>query len=480
MHMLGGVGGVRFKVTLLSLVLALLLVAGVTVGVTTASADTSYGTGLAVGAGKAEISPPVSMFPIYGNKGAETGAFTAVLDPLYVKVLVVKNGSASMAFAVLDLTSENMATINSMKSAISTATGVQAENVFVTCTHNFSSPRDPNEPNNPDSYTSVILKATAQAAAAAASSLKPAKVGYGTGLCNVNVNRNVLTKDGYFLGTNEALLSNHSVGVTRFDDLSGKPLAVIINYDCQPAVLQDSQMSDKTCRISADLAGAATQHVEDQYGNGCIGFYMIGASADQWPAYKAAPYAIDRDGYWWHPYPDKSQLTHEDLSLNAGDSGPALLTAEGRRLGTEVVRVLETIKTVNQLGTPVRTLTDSVTVKTKVQEKHPAMPVKSAVWTPADPATKQAKIYIWQIGDAVFVGGLPELSTSTTVYIKMNSPFRYTFVGGMFDGGDYNMPDMWNYENFTYSSRDGTFWPGSAETWADQVRHDLNQMWQAK
>lgn len=103
-------------------------------------------------------------------------------------------------------------------------------------------------------------------------------------------------------------------------------------------------------------------------GNGCVGFWLIGAGGDQFPAYKAARYAVDRDGYWWHPYPESSQVpAHQDSSLDVGEAGPALLTLLGERLGTEAVRVSETIDT----GQPndavsLLTLTDSVTVKQKV------------------------------------------------------------------------------------------------------------------
>lgn len=99
----------------------------------------------------------------------------------------------------------------------------------------------------------------------------------------------------------------------------------------------------------------------------------------------------------------------------------------------------------------------------------------SAEWTPT--GEKQALTYLWRIGAAVFVGALPELSTSTVQYIKESSPFPYTFVGEMFDGGDYNMPCMWDYEDFTHAALDGTYWPGSAEIWAERLIQDLSRLW---
>lgn len=66
------------------------------------------------------------------------------------------------------------------------------------------------------------------------------------------------------------------------------------------------------------------------------------------------------------------------------------------------------------------------------------------------------------------------------MHIKKHSPFPYTFVGEMFDGGDYNMADMWNYGNYTYSARDSYYMPGSAEIRADQVLKDLLKLWRGK
>jgi len=52
----------------------------------------------------------------------------------------------------------------------------------------------------------------------------------------VNVNRDVLTADGWWLATGAAGPSDKSVGVTRFDDLSGNPIAVLVNYSVQCSV----------------------------------------------------------------------------------------------------------------------------------------------------------------------------------------------------------------------------------------------------
>ncbi|MEU6256741.1 hypothetical protein [Streptomyces sp. NPDC047043] len=425
------------------------------IAATVAAASLASGTGAAqaaqaslkAGAGRAAIGIPSSLLPLDG--------FTTVHDDLHVRVLLVESGSRRIALVVLDLTSISAEAIARIRAVVSKAAGVAPDDIVVTVTHTFSAPHVQASSSSAGAaqYVQNITAATSTAVAAAVTSLQPARVGYGTGKCDVNVNRDVRTADGWWLGTGEAGTSDKSIGVTRFDDLNGEPIAVLMNYSVQSSVMMESVMANGDLPISADLAGAAANHLEKQYGGDVVGFFLVGSCGDQSPAFRSKRYTIDKDGQW--------------SQADAKDAGWILLTVQGERLGTEAVRVSETIKTSGPpAGATLRLLTDTVTVDT-VTMGHPTAPTTSYDFTPT--GTADVPIWILQVGDGVFVGVAPELSTDTALGIKKHSPFPHTAVMSMLEGGAKNMAEAQSYARITYEAMDSSYAQGAAETVAAKI-----------
>jgi len=373
--------------------------------------------------------------------------------------VAVMSSPAVAGASILDLTSISAEAIAGMRTVINQVAGVPTTNIMVTVTHTFSAPhvRDSSTSAQAATWVNNIVAATKTAVTAAASGLQSAKVGYGYGACDVNVNRNVETADGYWLGTNESLPSSKTVAVARFDDLEGNPIAVLANYNVQSCVMMESIMADGDLPITADLAGAAVAHVEAQYGGDTIGFFLVGACGDQFPAFRAKRYTIDKDKNW--------------TEVDVQDAGWILLTVQGERLGTEIVRVAQTIRTSSNAA--LGYARSSVTVQT-IAQGHPTGPVMTYDFTAT--GTTTAPLWILRLGDAVFVGAEPELSTDTALDIREHSGFRYAFVASMFEGGAKNMADRWNYAHVTYEAVDSGYAPGSAERLASQAEHVIQKL----
>jgi hypothetical protein len=210
--------------------------------------------------------------------------------------------------------------------------------------------------------------------------------------------------------------------------------------------MMESVMANGDLPISADLAGATVAHVESQYGGDTVGFFLVGACGDQFPAFRSKRYVIDKDKHW--------------SQVDARDNGWLLLTVQGERLGTEVVRVARAIKAGQSAGTALTFVRTSVTVQT-IAQGHPAGPVTSYDFTPT--GTAAAPMWVFRLGSAVFVGVSPELSTETALDIREGSGFKYAFVASMFEGGAKNMADRWNYDHVTYAAVDSGYAPGAAE-----------------
>ncbi len=411
-----------------------------------ALAKASGSGALRVGAGRAAIAIPASLLPLDN--------FTSVHDDLYVRVLLLQNGVTKVALVILDLTSISGEAIADMRQVITQVAGIPTGNIMVTVTHTFSAPHvmDSSQSTQEATWVQNIVAACRAAVTAAAAAVTAAKVGFGYGTCDVNVNRNVETADGWWLGTGESLPSDKTVAVARFDDATGKPIAVLANYNVQSCVMMESVMANGDLPISADLAGAAVAHVEAQYGGDTVGFFLVGACGDQFPAFRAKRYVIDKDKNW--------------AEVDAHDPGWLLLTVQGERLGTEIVRVAQTIRATEGAGTALTYVQSGATVQTIAMVRTEG-PVTSFDFTPTGTAT--APLWIFRLGRAVFVGASPELSTDTAMDIRENSGFKYAFVASMFEGGAKNMADRWNYAHITYEAVDSSYAPGSAEKLAKQA-----------
>ncbi|MEP9381569.1 hypothetical protein [Nocardioides sp. KR10-350] len=169
-------------------------------------------------------------------------------------------------------------------------------------------------------------------------------------------------------------------------------------------------------------------------------------------------------------------LIDKDLVTSTEDEGAAgwtLLKVQGERLGTEVVRVAEKIE-----SSPTADLAlsaTSITVPTvETTQGQQAQPTTTHTWTVN--GSQALPVWVFRIGEGVYAGTPPELSTSTLESIRRASPFRHTFVAGMFEGGNKNMPDKWNYDHITYAALDGNFAPGCAEKYAAYAGRQIRSL----
>ena len=65
-----------------------------------------------------------------------------------------------------------------------------------------------------------------------------------------------------------------TVGVIRIDDMSGKPRAFAVHYACHPVALMGTGV------VSRDFPGAMVDHLERELGDNCLAMYLQGAQGD--------------------------------------------------------------------------------------------------------------------------------------------------------------------------------------------------------
>ena len=426
------------------------------------------------GAGKSDIQTSPDMWPVDG--------FTTQHDPLVVRMLLMDDGRTRAAIVVIDQTSISEGAIAKAKSAVTSLAGVSAENSIVVASHTFSAPHvmgggapgggngrgganggrgGPPGEQSPGTaaYAKAIDTAVETAIKQAKDSLQPARVGFGVGKSDVAVNRDVPTPRGWWLGGNPAGFSDTSLPIVRIDGGDGKPLAVLINEAVQSSIMDHSENKEGRKPVTADLAGAATRFVEQQYGGKTVALFLVGAAGDQAPVFQGNHYVLNRDG--------------STSRVDIHEAGFTLVDLIGERLGSETMQVSEGIQAT--AAPDIQVWRRSLEVPSQAGSRGlPTEPVLSYTYEPGPKV--QVPVVLMRIGDLALVGLQPELAASVGAQIKAHSPFPHTMVVTMVDGGAKYMPDAVSYDRFTYEARNSSYARGAAEMVASGVNDLLKQM----
>ncbi len=118
--------------------------------------------------------------------------------------------------------------------------------------------------------------------------MTPARLGYGTGVSHINVNRQIVDpKTGrWWEGPNYEGPSDKTVAVLKFETVAGDPIAVYYNYAVH-AVL-----AGQLDQVSGDIPGAASRYVEASFDDRIVAAWSSGAASDQNPIYYQQTYDL--------------------------------------------------------------------------------------------------------------------------------------------------------------------------------------------
>lgn len=415
------------------------------------------------GAGKAWVTFEGMSWPVDG--------FSSQHDPLGVRALLLEFARTRFCVVVVELTSLSEEMITDMKALIQQKTRVPPENILVCASHTFSAPhvfpqghippgtdKDKNQ-EMLNRFKTALLTAIAQAA----DRLQPARIGFGSGACQVNVNRDQPGEKGWWLGRNDDGFTDRFVGVIRIDNLQGQPLAVLFNYAVQSSVTEDFQPASQGKQLSADLAGSTARYIEEHTTDNTVALFLVGAAGDQAPLFQAMQTVVNGNG-------SVSRISNHVDAFE-------LLNRLSSRLGGEVIKILATITT----STParLRMVRYQVTVPALnfSPENAPKGPVTTFRYQSA--GNINVPVTLVQMGNIIWIGLQPELSAITAAYLREHSPFGHTVVSTMVDGSAKYMPDAQSYDRFTYEARSSPFARGAAERVATAVIKQLEVLYAA-
>jgi lysophospholipase L1-like esterase len=218
---------------------------------------------LLAGAAKVDITPELKDLPPTSQ---------GILDHCYVRVIAFGNGAQKAAFVTFDAGNADARVAQYVDEHAAAELGIPVGNIIYngTHTHSGSSVRG-------DELTERVWGAVKQAVA----NMVPAKVGYGEGVCYLNVKRDLFDPERgtWWEGPDYDGKSDKTVAVIYFESLAGKPIATYFNYAMHAVI------TGNTDKVSADFPGAAETYIESRYGPDFVASFASGAAGDQNPLY---------------------------------------------------------------------------------------------------------------------------------------------------------------------------------------------------
>lgn len=444
------------------------LVVAFTAGASIIATELPAGAGtLKVGAARVDITPPATELP---------EPYLTIHDRIYARAIVLDNGTTRAALVSADVSGFPDATWADLSSRIAAELGCPVEQVLISGTHTHSSPPpggragrpagaplDPNGTAHGARIGSGVLEAVRQAVAR----LQPARVGFGTGQFFANVNRDAIDPETrlWYQGPNLEGPSDKTVSVVTFESLSGRPIAVYVNYAMHAVFFFMRN------QISADFPGATSRHIEQAFGDEVVAIWTSGAAGDQNPlslrlsepavaaekraAIKAA--GGPEDPTVW----EVVDFRGASLSARVLDGNAAIVQAVGTLLGEEVIRVMgsirETFDTVRLWGA--RT---TVTCPGR-QRTNTGREGAPGTYVDADPVS--ARVGVLMIG-RVAIGNLgAEPYSMIGQRLRRASPFPDTMLVTIANGTSAGyIPTDDAYGKYTFQVLGSRFKPGCGET----------------
>jgi len=374
---------------------------------------------LKAGAAKIDVTPSESEMP---------KNYLGVLDRLYARAIVVNNGTASAAVITLDAGGIPDQLWQTVSQHVEAELGIPAKNVLLTATHSHSAPGLP---------VPALAQKIVESVRVAQRNLQPARMGYGTGVSYINVNRNIIDPKTrrWWEGPNYDGPSDKTVAVVKFETLAGEPIAVYYNYAMHGVTVGQLDL------VSADAPGTASKYIEDSLDNKIVAVWSTGAAGDQNPVYfqqtydlreiRIKEYAKRGEDISNAMPPGGQGLNREDPAVaKLMNQQKQMILSMGQFLGEEVLHVMRGIE---------RTET---TAKIYANQKTATCPGRQRIDTgragfpgtykDADPV--DLRLSLLMLGDVAISGVNGEVFNLIAQRLKKESRFAYTMMVTLTNG----------------------------------------------
>jgi hypothetical protein len=405
---------------------------------------------LRVGAARVDITPSQGELP-KNSRG--------VLDRLYARAIVLESGVSTAALITIDAGAVPDALWQAVTGQIEKALTIPAANVLLTATHTHSAGGQ----RSPD-YAQKIVESVRLAQ----QRLRPARLGYGTGVSHINVNRQIIDPktNRWWEGPNYEGPSDKTVAVMTFDTTDGAPIAVYYNYAVHAVI------AGQLDQVSADIPGAASRYIEDSLDDKAIALWSSGAAGDQNPIYYQQTYDL-RD------IRTKDYATRGIDISNAMPPGGEGLDRNNPTVARLMNQQRQMVLSMGQfLGEEV------LHVMRNIGRKDTAVPLSGRVSTISCPGRERTnqgragfegtykeggpveiRLGLLRIGDVMIGAVNAEVFNAIAQRLKRESPYKATMMATLTNGAARSgyIPDDASFGKQTFEVLSSRLQPGCAE-----------------
>lgn len=428
-----------------------LLAAAVIVTMGMSVAAYAQNTALRVGAAKVDVTPSVNELP---------KNYDGILDHIYSRAIIIDNGSSKAALITLDAGGVPDAIWQAVSKQLESELGIPAQNVLLTATHSHSVPGQPAGP-----YTQKIVESVRRAR----QRLAPARVGYGTGVSYINVNRNMIDPKTrrWWEGPNYDGPSDKTVAVIKFESLTGEPIAVYYNYAMHGVAAGQLDL------VSGDAPGTTSKYLEDSFDDKIVALWSSGAAGDQNPIYFQQTYDLREiriKDYAKRGIDISNSMPPGGQGLNKKDptviklmnQQKQMILSMGQFLGEEVMHVMRGMDRMDSsIRVDGRFKTVSCPGRERTNEGRAGFPGE---YKEAGPV--EIRLGLLRLGDIMIGAVNAEVFNPIAQRLKKESPYARTMMVTLTNGSARSgyIPHDAGFGMYTFEVLSSRLQPGCAES----------------
>jgi neutral/alkaline ceramidase-like enzyme len=416
-----------------------------------ASSEAVRASSLRAGAAKVDVTPAERDLP---------KNYDGILDHIYSRAIVLESGNTSAALITVDAGGVPDQVWQNVTQQIQKDLGIPIANVLLTATHTHSVPGQ---------TSATYVQKIVESVRLAKQRLAPARVGYGAGVSYLNVNRNIIdpkTKQ-WWEGPNYDGPSDKTVGVVKFESLTGEPIAVYYNYAMHGVTV--GQLD----KVSGDAPGEVSKYIEDSLDDKAVALWSSGAAGDQNPIYYQQTYDLREiriKEYAARGIDISNAMPPGGEGLNRSDPRVAklmnqqkqMIVSMGQFLGEEVLHVMRGMQ---RMDSDVEVYGGQKTISCPGRERTNSGRA-GFEGTYKDGPPVEIRLGLLRVGDIAIGAVNAEVFNLIAQRLKHESPYTATMMATLTNGMARSgyIPNDAGYGMYTFEVLSSRLKPGCAET----------------